>query len=179
METRWTPAVPWDRRHHEAAVHLAAAGATGASFVRADVVLVISSPDGSDLVDVRSTRLRPSPTPPPETRHPHPIGIDLGRPTHPISTLEVRVDPHLVIVAKELAHRRLTTDQTLLIFSALPDAPVRAVTPPNRLRRLMNAVRARSTSAGPRAESTYADTCQHRTNSSTCQRTTWSPRGLN
>lgn len=33
------------------------------------------------------------------------------------------MDPHLTIVAMELAHRRPTTDRSLLTFSALPDAP--------------------------------------------------------
>lgn len=53
------------------------------------------------------------------------------------------MDPYLAIVAKELAHRRMTTDRTLLMFSALPNAPVRAVAPPNRLRRLTIAARRR------------------------------------
>ena len=77
------------------------------------------------------------------------------------------MDPHLVIVARELAHLRLTTDQTLLIFSALPDAPVRAVTPPSRLRRLALAARGRWPIAGSRAESAHVDTCPHRTDGAT------------
>lgn len=81
------------------------------------------------------------------------------------------MDPHLVIIAKELSHWRMVTDQTLLMFSALPDAPVRAVTPPSRLRRLTIAARRRWSTARSRAERTYVDTCPNRTNSSTWDET--------
>ena len=69
------------------------------------------------------------------------------------------MDPHLAVVAKELAHRRLTKDRTLLIFSALPDAPVRDVTRPSRLRRLVIAMRRRWSIARRHAESTDGDAC--------------------
>lgn len=82
------------------------------------------------------------------------------------------MDPHLTIVAMELARQRLTTDRTLLMFSALPDAPIRDVTPPSRLRRLMIATRRRYSTARRQAGSTHRDTCPHPTISSTWDETT-------